>query len=500
MSRRKDDYDVTGFLVGIIILLPIAIIYGIGKLMILIADSIREKKAMETTITEHSKSPEELSIELNNEIENKLNKTLNILNEGTCLSFDYISYYENKLFFSEYESYTPSERPTIEDIRAEYNVKSPNFILDFLIYNRKKKRLAQEKECQAILEQRLVDYDNMEKERIHNYMILKEEYETKLKNYNADITRRKENYIKYNEEEIENVFKEFILGNSEIANYNITIDTKFNSLTKTMILDYQFPHINYIIPDIKRYEYIKSKNELKEIKFSAKEQKKLYENFIFQLSLKIINISFHFDAERINNIIFNGKIYSLDPTTGKNAYFNILSLNVAYEQFKEINLYSVDPEACVKSFNLRYTGNYTKNVNPFDIATKSNSTIKQIDFSIDGFEFEHLSKELLLTNGFYDIEVTKASGDYGADIIAYKNDIKYAIQCKKYSNSVGVDAIQEVMGSKSIYNCHVAVVLTNNFFTTNAKKLASANNVLLWDRNKLKELLENYEKNAIKQG
>ena len=40
-------------------------------------------------------------------------------------------------------------------------------------------------------------------------------------------------------------------------------------------------------------------------------------------------------------------------------------------------------------------------------------------------------------------------------------------------------------------DCHVAVVLTNNFFTSSAKELAKKNNVLLWDRNKLKELINN---------
>ena len=37
----------------------------------------------------------------------------------------------------------------------------------------------------------------------------------------------------------------------------------------------------------------------------------------------------------------------------------------------------------------------------------------------------------------------------------------------------------------------IAVVLTNNFFTSSAKELAKKNNVLLWDRNKLKELINN---------
>ena len=99
-----------------------------------------------------------------------------------------------------------------------------------------------------------------------------------------------------------------------------------------------------------------------------------------------------------------------------------------------------------------------------------------------------------MKNGFEKVEVTKASGDFGADIIAFKEEIKYAIQCKKYSNPVGVKAIQETMGSKAIYNCHIGVVLTNSTFTKQATKLTKENNIVLWDSTKLKELITNSNK------
>ena len=98
------------------------------------------------------------------------------------------------------------------------------------------------------------------------------------------------------------------------------------------------------------------------------------------------------------------------------------------------------------------------------------------------------------SNGFTNVEVTQCSNDFGVDVIAYKDEIKYAIQCKKYSSPVGIKAVQEVIGSKSMNNCHVAVVLTNNIFTKNAKELAEKNNVLLWDRYKLIELIHNMNK------
>ena len=115
---------------------------------------------------------------------------------------------------------------------------------------------------------------------------------------------------------------------------------------------------------------------------------------------------------------------------------------------------------------------------------------------MNGFDFENYTKDLLAANGFDKVSVTKASNDFGVDVIAEKDSVRYAIQCKKYSSPVGIKAVQEVMGSKAMNQAHVAVVLTNNTFTKSAKELAKSNGVLLWDRNKLKEMIEKLEINS----
>lgn len=134
---------------------------------------------------------------------------------------------------------------------------------------------------------------------------------------------------------------------------------------------------------------------------------------------------------------------------------------------------------------------YTKySPNILECKNKKNSSIVNIDYDMNGFDFEKYAGELLQKNGFEKVEITQRSGDFGVDIIAYKDDIKYAIQCKKYSSTVGIKAVQEVIASKAMNNCHVAVVLTNNYFTKSAKELAEKNNVLLWDREKLLNLIK----------
>lgn len=112
---------------------------------------------------------------------------------------------------------------------------------------------------------------------------------------------------------------------------------------------------------------------------------------------------------------------------------------------------------------------------------------------MDGHEFEYFCGDILGKNGFTGVEVTKGSGDQGIDIIAFKDGVKYGIQCKCYSSNIGNKAVQEAFAGKTFYGCHVSAVLTNQYFTNSAKELAEKNGVLLWDRDRLESFVNSYK-------
>lgn len=120
---------------------------------------------------------------------------------------------------------------------------------------------------------------------------------------------------------------------------------------------------------------------------------------------------------------------------------------------------------------------------------KKETTSEYID-SLEGIEFESFITQLLKYLGFNNVYKTPKSGDYGVDIIAEKNNVKYAIQCKRYINAVGNKAIQEVYSGKDFYECHVAIVATNSYFTNNAIRQAEKNKVVLWDRNDIMNMIK----------
>ena len=110
--------------------------------------------------------------------------------------------------------------------------------------------------------------------------------------------------------------------------------------------------------------------------------------------------------------------------------------------------------------------------------------------SMDGHEFEYFCADLLKNNGFINVVVTQGSGDHGIDILAEKDDISYAIQCKCYSSNIGNAAVQQAHTGKALYHKDVAVVMTNQYFTQQAQDEASQLGVKLWNRDKINELID----------
>lgn len=134
------------------------------------------------------------------------------------------------------------------------------------------------------------------------------------------------------------------------------------------------------------------------------------------------------------------------------------------------------------------------NMNKDEISDNNLFSIEYIDSLKDGLAFENYFAKLLDKLGFYDIKITNGSGDFGIDVLASNDNILYGFQCKLYSSAVGNAAIQEAYSGKTHYNCNVAVVVTNNYFTEQACVQAKETRVLLWDRKTLIKKLQEANK------
>lgn len=108
---------------------------------------------------------------------------------------------------------------------------------------------------------------------------------------------------------------------------------------------------------------------------------------------------------------------------------------------------------------------------------------------LEGIEFEKYIGQMLKKIGFTNVVITKGSGDFGADIIAEKENERYAFQCKRFSTAIGPKPIGEVLRGMNKYNCTKGIVVTNNYFTKQAIEEAEVSAIELWDREKLSSLI-----------
>lgn len=109
--------------------------------------------------------------------------------------------------------------------------------------------------------------------------------------------------------------------------------------------------------------------------------------------------------------------------------------------------------------------------------------------SMEGLEFEEFLGKIFSKKG-YEVEVTSGSNDQGADLILDQGYRKIVVQAKRYRNNVNNSAVQEVVAAKEHYNADKAIVVTTSEFTSSARDLAESNNVVLWDKERLKQELK----------
>lgn len=111
---------------------------------------------------------------------------------------------------------------------------------------------------------------------------------------------------------------------------------------------------------------------------------------------------------------------------------------------------------------------------------------------LSGIEFEKLCAAIISDMGFQ-IELTKASGDGGIDIIA-RNSLplyrgKYIVQCKRYSGTVGEPILRDLYGVVMSERANKGILMTTGTFTRSAIAFAEGKPLELIDISGIESLL-----------
>ncbi len=107
--------------------------------------------------------------------------------------------------------------------------------------------------------------------------------------------------------------------------------------------------------------------------------------------------------------------------------------------------------------------------------------------AMGGVEFEHYVAAVLRGRG-YTIEFTRATGDFGVDLIATRDGVRTAVQCKRAARAVNGAAIQQVVAGAAVHDCSTTMVVSNHRYTRAAEQLAAVHDCVLVDRTRLARL------------
>ncbi len=91
-------------------------------------------------------------------------------------------------------------------------------------------------------------------------------------------------------------------------------------------------------------------------------------------------------------------------------------------------------------------------------------------------------------------------GDYGADLVLDLPGSRTVLHAKGWNHTVGPEAVQEVIASRSHYNAQYAIVVTSILFTDAAIDVARSHAVELWDRERLIGFLAAQELGPLRTG
>lgn len=378
---------------------------------------------------------------------------------------------------------------------------------------------------------------------------LNTEYESELKAHRAYVTRARGEYVKaveewearkltYEEEEAKQAagvdelrrryetkahdtvveYCERVLSNSEYPScIPREFDFDLNPESGVLLLNCTLP-APADIPTLDEVRYVQTTDTFSEKYLSEAQSAKLYDDIVYQITLRTIHELFYSDSVRaISTIVFNGIVTSTDKGTGNQTTACILSVQVSRDIFLTINLAKVDPKVCFRQ--LRGVGSSKlHSITPVAPIMElrrddrrfvpahgvAENLLQGSNLAVmDWEDFEHLIREIFEKEFSYsggEVKVTQASRDGGVDAIAFDPDPirggKVVIQAKRYAYTVGVSAVRDLYGTLMNEGANKGILVTTSDYGPDAYEFAKGKPLTLLSGSNLLHLLEKHGVNG----
>jgi restriction system protein len=282
---------------------------------------------------------------------------------------------------------------------------------------------------------------------------------------------------------------------------------------KIFLVDFWLPAF-HSLDYIKEEKFLVTKKEIKKIIATEKQKVKIYDSYIYQISLAVLNFIFRVDLKgHVQTLVFNGVVEAPNKSTGLVEKKCILSLMVERNIFLSLNLKDVDAKECFK--NLKgvassdlHSETAIRPILTFNKIDKRFIESQEVISSLDQTnnlatmpwqDFEVLIRDLFskeFSNKDAEVKVTRASKDGGVDAVVFDPDPirggKFVIQAKRYTNTVGVSSVRDLYGTVMNEGANRGILVTTASYGPDAYEFSKDKPITLINGNELLHLLDKH--------
>lgn len=426
----------------------------------------------------------------------------------------------HRLDWSALYDHEPYVRPTFgepppnePDIMVELGVPRPAFFTELLFRSRKEARLEQERRAREVLQQRLDEYLQRQKDFEVRVAALEAEHSRKQAEQHQEIDQFREDYERGAAEAIERYLRLVLERSAYPDEITVEFELQFSLDTGLVVVDYELPRPEDM-PSVSHYRFIQSRLAVEPVELKAKELSELYESTVLQITLRTMYEVFASDYERhVKGVVFNGWVTAVDKATGNDFTACVISCQASREAFEERDLARVDPKECVRGFKGLIAGPLAQlaPVRPIMYIDRDDERFVQAREIMDSLDasqnlasmpwedFEHLVRELfaqIFTKDGAEVRVTQASRDGGVDAIVFDPDPirggKFVIQAKRYNAVVPVSAARDLYGTMISEGAVKGILITTSHFGNDSWEFVKDKPITLIDGANLVYLFQEY--------
>jgi restriction system protein len=325
---------------------------------------------------------------------------------------------------------------------------------------------------------------------------------------NADIEARLAAFASGDPEAVEWFVSRVVGGSQYPRGFPRRYQVAYRPENRDLVVEFELPP-KELIPKERGYRYVKSRDVIEPLLRPEAEIKQRYARLIACVALRTLNEIFRAtSADVITAVVFNGRVSTIDRTTGKPDRPHLLSVSAERSKFMDLVLAEVDPVACVKKRLDALVSD-----NPFDMEaiepfiafdlkrfrfTDDLDVVAGLDsrpnlLKLTPTEFEHLVRQLFAAMGA-EAWTTIPSKDGGVDAVATSKNLFFGgvclIQAKRWTGLVGLESVHALTGVMADHNATTGVRVTTSWFGRASEQFAQRNRITLINGAELKHLIK----------